>query len=105
MLHELKQKYLELISKANENGIPMPTARDPSTGKGSVTATMAVVSFFFVLLSSSKQASESLGVLEFSNLLSLFVSCMLFYTVRRFSFSKKGNDVDLKVEEKSGESK
>ncbi len=38
-------KWKEIVSKANENGIPLPMVRDPKTKVGSVSLTMVVVSF------------------------------------------------------------
>jgi hypothetical protein len=41
----LAQKWKEIVRKANENGIPLPMARDPKTKVGSVSLTMVVTSF------------------------------------------------------------
>ncbi len=39
-----KKKWRGLINKCNELGVPLPTVRDPKTGKGSITATLVVIS-------------------------------------------------------------
>jgi hypothetical protein len=44
MLNELKEKYLEFVNNMNSLGIPLPTIRDPKTGKGSITVSLVVVS-------------------------------------------------------------
>jgi len=41
----IAQKWKEIVIKLNENGVPVPMARDPKTGKGSVSLSMVVVSF------------------------------------------------------------
>ncbi len=41
---KFKQKWIEFINKMNKLGIPVPTVRDPRTGKGSITAALVVFS-------------------------------------------------------------
>ena len=43
-LNQIKAKWLAFINKMNKYGIPMPTVRDPRTGKGSITAALVVFS-------------------------------------------------------------
>lgn len=43
-LSDLKQKWVDFVNRMNKYGIPVPTARDPKTGKGSVTASLVVFS-------------------------------------------------------------
>jgi hypothetical protein len=40
----LVEMWKEIVRKANEAGIPLPMARDPGIGRGSVTYTLVVVS-------------------------------------------------------------
>ena len=40
----LIEKWKEIVDKANKYGLPVPTVRDPRTGKGSITATLVVAS-------------------------------------------------------------
>lgn len=47
----LAQKWKEFVGSLNEKGIPLPTARDPQTQKGSVTFTLVAVSFGLMALS------------------------------------------------------
>jgi len=42
---DIAEKWKEIVRKANENGIPLPMARDPQTKTGSVSLTMVIVSF------------------------------------------------------------
>jgi hypothetical protein len=41
---DLKTKWIDFTNKMNRLGIPVPTARDPLTGKGSITAALLVFS-------------------------------------------------------------
>lgn len=41
---ELKDKWFSFVNKMNRLGVPVPTVRDPKTGKGSITASLVVVS-------------------------------------------------------------
>lgn len=42
---DIAKKWKEFVGRMNEQGIPVPTMRDPKTKKGSVSFTMVVVSF------------------------------------------------------------
>lgn len=42
--NNLKEKWIAFIDKMNKMGIPVPTVRDPKTGKGSITASLIVFS-------------------------------------------------------------
>lgn len=41
---DFSKKWQEMVSKANRLGIPVPVARDPRTGKGSITTALVVFS-------------------------------------------------------------
>jgi len=43
-LNQFKQKWIAFVERMNRLGIPMPTVRDPRTGKGSITAALVVFS-------------------------------------------------------------
>lgn len=43
-LNSLKEKWIAFINRMNRLGIPVPTVRDPKTGKGSITAALVVFS-------------------------------------------------------------
>lgn len=43
-ISELKNKWFAFVERMNKYGVPVPTVRDPSTGKGSITAALVVFS-------------------------------------------------------------
>lgn len=43
-ISELKKKWFAFVERMNKYGIPVPTVRDPRTGKGSITAALVVFS-------------------------------------------------------------
>lgn len=40
----LLEKWIAFVNRMNKYGIPVPTVRDPKTGKGSITAALVVFS-------------------------------------------------------------
>lgn len=43
-ISELKKKWFAFVERMNKYGVPVPTVRDPRTGKGSITAALVVFS-------------------------------------------------------------
>lgn len=43
-MSNIKDKWISFVDKMNKYGIPVPTVRDPRTGKGSITAALVVFS-------------------------------------------------------------
>lgn len=43
-LKDVKTKWIAFVDKMNKYGVPVPTVRDPRTGKGSITAALVVFS-------------------------------------------------------------
>lgn len=43
--------WRNVVSRANSHGIPLPMVRDPKTGRGSITATLVVLSSCLAALS------------------------------------------------------
>lgn len=43
-LQHIKTKWTTFVNRMNRLGIPVPTVRDPRTGKGSITAALVVFS-------------------------------------------------------------
>lgn len=43
-LEALKNKWISFVNRMNRLGVPVPTIRDPKTGKGSITAALVVFS-------------------------------------------------------------
>jgi hypothetical protein len=44
MFNEFKIKWVAFVHRMNHLGVPVPTVRDPRTGKGSITAALVVFS-------------------------------------------------------------
>jgi len=40
----IKNKWAGFVNRMNRMGVPVPTVRDPKTGRGSITATLVVAS-------------------------------------------------------------
>lgn len=43
-MQDIKNKWIAFVDKMNKYGVPVPTVRDPRTGKGSITAALVVFS-------------------------------------------------------------
>lgn len=43
-IKDLTKKWMALVDKMNKYGVPVPTVRDPRTGKGSITTALVVFS-------------------------------------------------------------
>lgn len=83
-------KLKSYIQKANELGIPMPVVRDPATGKGSITASLVVLSSVAVLASLVTTKVSNSGAFEF------FIASLAAYLGRKFQ-TKSGSSVDTKT--------
>ena len=104
----------EFIAKLNSAGIPIPVARDPNTGKGSITATTYVISSglcamcavmallsamakltgLFTDFANAQQAIMNAFGLSFQ----FFLACGGFYVGRRIGRGAKG---EVTVDEKA----
>jgi hypothetical protein len=82
-------KLKSYIQKANELGVPIPVVRDPSTSKGSISATLVFISSIAVL--------ASLVTAKVSNdyAFNLFLASCSLYFGRKFQ-TKSGTSVDTK---------
>jgi len=104
---DILDKWKEWVGKLNESGIPMPTVRDPKTGKGSVSLTLVFMSFNLCVLSILGKASliifkafhiggldadtaNLLSAIDASQALSLFIACAGLYFGRKLT-DNKGN--------------
>lgn len=87
---EIKEKYLSFVRGMNERGFPMPTFRDPATGKGSVSLTLVIMSFTFCMLGMIGKASGLVGGIDPSQTLNLFMVCAGLYWGRKFQRDEKG---------------
>jgi len=94
----------ELARKLNETGIPLPTLRDPSTGKGSVSLTMTFISFNIVVVGLVGKWANQLEGISLEQALYLLGMCSGLYFMRRVqtnnqtigSDDKKGSESEAK---------
>ena len=83
------EKIKALIQRGNEFGIPILVVTDPQTGKGSISASLVVISSIAVLASLVTAKVSNSGAFEF------FVASCSLYFGRKFQ-SKSGNSIDAK---------
>lgn len=89
----------KFFSKLNSQGIPIPLARDPKTGVGSLTFTMAVVSFGICILLLAGKIANLIGNVDYDNALWLLGLTLSTYLGRQFQ--KNGRQLNVSSEEKS----
>lgn len=105
----LIEKWKEIVSRANEKGIPVPTARDPKTKEGSVSFSLVVVSagmcVISILMMLGVAITKLSGVFSinpesmtsiqnaFYASLQFFGACAALYFGRKFQ--RDGNKVEL----------
>lgn len=83
------EKLEKLISDMNSKGIPVPMARDPKTGVGSITATMVVVSFGVCLILLAGKVTKVIGSVDYDNALWLLGLALSAYLGRQFQKNGK----------------
>lgn len=83
-LSNFKKKWSDFISKMNEMGVPLPTVRDPKTGKGSISLTLVFLSFNIVLIGLVGKWAGALGGIDLTQALNLFYACAALYWGRKF---------------------
>lgn len=76
--------WSQLNNKLNKYGIPLPTIRDPLTGKGSISLTLVFISFNAVLVGLVGKWSGALGGVDIAQALNLFYACAALYWGRKF---------------------
>jgi len=87
---ELKRKWSEFVVKMNMAGVPVPTIRDPKTGRGSVSLTLVFISFNFCIAAMVSKWSGAVGSIDSSQALNLFMICAGLYWGRKFQKDPKG---------------
>jgi hypothetical protein len=95
-------KIKQLIQDMNSKGIPIPLARDPKTGRGSLTFTMPVVSFGICVVLLAGKAADKLGGIDYDNALWLLGLTLSTYLGRQYQ--KNGKQFTLGDKVKSGDS-
>ncbi len=83
-LLDLKKKWFDFVAKMNSRGVPLPTIRDPKSGKGSVSLTLVFVSFNVVLVGLVGKWAGALGGIDLTQALNLFYACAALYFGRKF---------------------
>lgn len=83
--------WSQLNNKLNKYGIPLPTIRDPLTGKGSISLTLVFISFNAVLVGLVGKWSGALGGVDIAQALNLFYACAALYWGRKF----QGSNIEL----------
>lgn len=102
MLKDIVEKWKEWVGHLNEMGVPMPTIRDPKTGKGSVSLTLVFISFNFCIVAMVSKWSDRFGSVDASQALNLFMVCAGLYWGRKLQRDSKGTvQVESKEEDKT----
>jgi hypothetical protein len=86
-------KLKELMSNMNSKGIPIPLARDPKSGSGSLTFTMAVVSFGICIVLLGGKVTKLVGNVDYDNALWLLGLTLSTYLGRQFQ--KNGKQMSM----------
>lgn len=89
-------KWIVFVNKLNSLGIPLPMAKDPTSGRGSVSLTMVVVSFCFCILGIIGKWNKVVGI-DYSEAFNLFIACSSLYFGRKLS--KSGNNISIDSKE------
>jgi hypothetical protein len=79
----------------NKKGVPIPLARDPKTGKGSLTFTMSVVSFGVCIVLLAGKVTNILGDVDYDNALWLLGLTLSTYLGRQYQ--KNGKEMNLGI--------
>lgn len=82
-------KLKALLLSLNEKGILFPVVHDPASKRGSITATMVVVSFGICALGVIGKASKLLGEIDLTAAHSLLVISLSAYLGRRMQSNGK----------------
>jgi hypothetical protein len=94
----IANKIVESLKKAvasgNADGIPVPTIRDPKSGKGSITATMTVVSFGVCVILLAGKVTKVVGDVDYNNALWLLGVSLGGYLGRKFQGDGKKISID-----------
>lgn len=96
-------KLSNLFAKMNSMGVPIPLARDPKIGKGSLTFTLVVMSFTVCLVLLAGKLTKLLGEFDYDNALWLLGLTLSSYLGRQFQKNGKAVTIggDLPVVEEA----
>lgn len=96
-MKELLAKWKGFVNDMNAKGVPIPMIRDGKTGMGSVSLTLVFLSFNIWVVSIIGKAAGSLGGIDPSQTLNMFMVCAGLYFGRKLQKDPKGM---ITVEEK-----
>ena len=96
----MPDKLRAIIQRMNQLGIPVPVARDPSTGRGSVTFTLVVVSGGIVLIGLLNSAASLFKGVDMTSALYWHGMSLATYLGRRSSGDGKKIEIDGDKEQK-----
>jgi len=85
-------KIKEIISKWNSSGLNLPVMRDPLTNKGSITATLVVISSILLICSLMTTKIDKSGAFQF------YATSTLIYLGRKFQTKDISGDDKPKTE-------
>ena len=94
-------KLKELLNDSNALGIPLPTIRDPKTGKGSVSLTLVFLSFNVVLAGLIGKITNLIGNVDLTNALWLFGIASSLYFGRKIQGA--GKEITIEEKEKNND--
>jgi hypothetical protein len=92
-LLKILNKIQDIVDSGNSAGIPLPLARDPKNGRGSVSLTLVFLSFNLVFFGLIGKVTRIIGDVDMTNALWLFGICTSLYFGRKIS--KDGNKVNV----------
>jgi hypothetical protein len=102
-LFDLKKKWVNFVAQMNSNGVPLPTIRDPKSGKGSISLTLVFVSFNVVLVGLVGKWAGALGGIDLTQALNLFYACAALYFGRKFQRDGAAIDDNVSSNKDSGQ--
>lgn len=84
------KRWKQFIASMNSRGVPVPMIRDPKSGLGSVSLTLAFISFNVWLISIIGKAAGALGGIDTSQTMNMVIVCFSLYFGRKFQKDDKG---------------
>lgn len=84
-------KISKKLDDSNSNGVPIPTLRDPQTGKGSITLTMWFITFNIAIITLIGRVTKILDGVDYDSVLWLFGITGGFYLGRKVQKKADGS--------------
>lgn len=94
MLKNLLKDWKSFVARMNAIGVPLPTIRDPKSGRGDVALTLVVISSIYVQLGLIGKFTTYFQGIDIVQALNWFYACCALYWARKLSSDGKGK-VDL----------